>query len=486
MPCLHRIAALAGGVVLCVSAPMLRSQSLPPSFASDVASILSQKCISCHGPGQQMAGLNLSTAESIRSGGQHGPALVPGKAEESRLYRRITGQEQPAMPLGGKLADSEISTLKAWIDSGAKWEGGALNAALPPAPEKPRSWWAFQKPVRHEIPRSPDARWNANPIDGFVAAKLREKELAPAPPADKRILIRRAYLDVIGLLPEPAEVESFVNDTSPDAYAKVVDRLLASPHYGERWARHWLDVARYADSWGHIHDDDNPNAWRYRDYVIQAFNQDKPYNQFILEQVAGDELDQVTYDSLIATSFHRIGPRVHFREKQNPQYRYDYLDDMLSTTAKGFLGLTVNCARCHDHKFDPITRLDYYRMLASFFPTVDYDWPLATPEEIARYKAVKAEVDAETKPLKSEIRKIEAPYRKAYFEKKLATFPEDIQVAVHTPEEQRTPGQKLLATQVLTIGAAGKRDLKLSPADRERVREFEMRIQEIERELPKP
>jgi hypothetical protein len=266
---------------------------------------------------------------------------------------------------------------------------------------------------------------------------------------------------VIGLLPEPAEVESFVNDTSPDAYAKVVDRLLASPHYGERWARHWLDVARYADSWGHIHDDDNPNAWRYRDYVIQAFNQDKPYDQFILEQVAGDELDHVTYDSLIATSFHRIGPRVHFREKQNPQYRYDYLDDMLSTTAKGFLALTVNCARCHDHKFDPITRQDYYRMLASFFPTVDYDWPLAAPGEIAKYKAVKAEVDAQTKPLKSEVRKIEAPYRKAIFEAKLSTFPEDIQTAVHTPEEQRTPGQKLLAAQVMTIATAGRRDLHL-------------------------
>jgi hypothetical protein len=433
-----------------------------------------------------MAGFNLSTAESIRSGGQHGPALVPGKAEESRLYRRITGQEQPAMPLGGKLADSEISTLKAWIDSGAKWEGGALNAAGPPAPEKTRTWWAFQKPVRHEIPRSPDARWNANPIDGFVAAKLREKDLAPAPPAGKRTLIRRAYLDVIGLLPDPAEVESFVNDTSPDAYAKVVDRLLASPHYGERWARHWLDVARYADSWGHIHDDDNPNAWRYRDYVIQAFNQDKPYDHFILEQVAGDELDHVTYDSLIATSFHRIGPRVHFREKQNPQYRYDYLDDMLSTTAKGFLALTVNCARCHDHKFDPITRLDYYRMLASFFPTVDYDWPLAAPGEIAKYKAVKEEVDAQTKPLKSEIRKIEAPYRKAIFEQTLSTFPEDIQIAVHTPEEQRTPGQKLLATQVMTIATAGRRDLHLSEADGDRVRQLDARIKEIERRLPRP
>src|SRR5581483_6747103 len=372
-------------VMLCAAAPVLLAQS----FQRDIAPILSQKCVNCHGPAQQMSGLNLSTADSLRTGGAHGPVVVPGKSGESRLYRRITGQEQPAMPFGGKLTDAEINALKAWIDSGAHWEGGALTPAQAGAPQRPSTWWAFQKPVRHEPPVAADARWNRNPVDGFVAAKLQEKGLTPAPPADKSTLIRRAYLDVIGLLPEPAEVEAFVADNSPDAFTKVVDRLLASPHYGERWARHWLDVARYADSWGHIHDDNNPNAWKYRDYVIRAFNEDKPYNRFILEQLAGDELDHVTYDSLIATSFHRIGPRVHFREKQNPQYRYDYLDDMLSTTAKGFLALTVNCARCHDHKFDPITRLDYYRMLASFFPAVDYDWPLATPEEIARYKALK-------------------------------------------------------------------------------------------------
>ena len=473
--------------VLFCAVPLLRSQAAPSSFQRDVAPLFSQKCLTCHGPAQQMSGLNLSSADSLRAGGQHGPVVIGGKPVESHLYRRITGQEQPAMPLGGKLTGAEIAAIKAWIESGAQWDGGALTPAASPAiPDKARTWWSFQKPVRHDVPRSADARWNVNPIDGFVAAKLEEKGLAAAPRADKRTLIRRAYLDVIGLLPEPAEVEAFVKDDSPRAFEKVVDRLLASPHYGERWARHWLDVARYADSWGHIHDDDNPNAWRYRDYVIRAFNQDKPYDRFILEQVAGDELDDVTNDSLIATSFHRIGPRVHFREKQNPQYRYDYLDDMLSTTSKSFLALTVNCARCHDHKFDPISRLDYYQMLASFFPTVDYDWPLIPAAEYARYKAIKAEVDGETKPLRAEVRRIEAPYRKAIFEQKLATFPEDIQIAVHTPEEQRTAGQKLLAVQVMTIGAAGRRDLKMSAADRDRVREIEARIKEIERKLPPP
>ena len=164
---------------------------------------------------------------------------------------------------------------------------------------------------------------------------------------------------------------------SPDAWEKQVDRLLASPHYGERWGRHWLDVARYADSSGHIHDDDSPNAWKYRDYVIQSFNNDKPYDRFVIEQLAGDEVDEVTDETLIATGFHRVGPRVLFREKQNPQYRYEYLNDMVGTTSRAFLGLTVACARCHDHKFDPISQMDYYRMMAIFYPFIDYDYPLA-------------------------------------------------------------------------------------------------------------
>ena len=275
------------------------------------------------------------------------------------------------------------------------------------------------------------------------------------------------------MLPSPEEVEAFVKDPAPNAFESLIDRLLASPHYGERWGRHWLDVARYADSWGHIHDDDNPNAWRYRDYVIQSLNADKPYTQFILEQLAGDELDEVTYDSLIATGFNRIAPRVLFREKQNPHYRYDYLDDMIGTTSRAFLGLTVSCARCHDHKFDPIPQVDYYRMMAVFFPFVDYNHPLAPSDVVAEHERIRSEVAAQTKPLRERLKQIEEPYRKALFEKKLATFPEDVQAAVRTPEDQRTPGQKLLATQVLSINIGGRRDLGMqsrgprdSPEDR--------------------
>ncbi len=292
--------------------------------------------------------------------------------------------------------------------------------------------------------------------------------MEPAPQADRRTLIRRAYLDLVGLLPPADEVEAFVNDNSPDAWEKRVDALLASPHYGERWGRHWLDVARYADSWGHIHDDDNPNAWRFRDYVIKSFNNDKPYNRFIVEQLAGDEVDEVTYETLIATSFHRIAPRVLFREKQNPHYRYDYLDDMIGTTSRAFLGLTVSCARCHDHKFDPISQMDYYRMMAMFFPYIDYDHPLApagsrSPSTSRRRPRSKPKIQALTR----EVRRIEEPYREAAFQKRFETFPEDVRIAVRTPEEQRTPGQKLLASQMLSIRNTVARSLTLSDADRE-------------------
>jgi mono/diheme cytochrome c family protein len=458
------------------------------AFSQDAASILARNCISCHGPAQQMSSLDLSNRATALKGGQKsGPAIVSGNAAASPLFRRVTGQDQPAMPLGAKLSDADIATLKKWIDSGAAWDVVAAPVtAEKKFTEQQRNWWAFRKPVRHALPRSIDPRWNAHPIDAFIKKTLDEKGLEPAPAADRRTLIRRAYLDLIGLLPPPAEVEAFVNDSAPDAWPKRVDALLASPHYGERWARHWLDVARYADSWGHIHDDDNPSAWRYRDYVIKSFNQDKPYNRFILEQLAGDELDDVNYDTLIATSFHRIGPRVLFREKQNPHYRYDYLDDMIGTTSRAFLGLTVSCARCHDHKFDPILQMDYYRMMAVFFPFVDYNHPLATADEIAAQETRKAALEPKIQALTRQIRRIEEPYREAAFQKKLDTFPEDVRIAVRTPEEQRTPGQKLLATQMNSIRNTAGRQVTLSEADREARSKLQAQLRELQAQLPKP
>jgi hypothetical protein len=464
----HRLLALLALVVV----PLGRAQDRAVSFARDVAPILTGKCLQCHDARQRMGGLDLSTRERALA------AIVPGDAAASKLYRRVTGREEPRMPFGGELSNVEITTLERWIAAGASWDG-ASAAALG------RSAWVFRKPVRPATP-AVDAPWSAHPIDAFVKQMLDAKGLVPALPADRRTLARRAYLDLVGLLPTPDEVETFVRDPAPDAFAALVDRLLASPHYGERWGRHWLDVARYADSWGHIHDDDNPNAWRYRDYVIRSLNADKPYTRFILEQLAGDELDEVTFDGLVATSFNRIGPRVLFREKQNPHYRYDYLDDLIGTTSRAFLGLTVSCARCHDHKFDPISQADYHRMMSAFFPFVDYDHPLALGAVVAEHARIRSEVEREAKPLRARIRQIEEPYRRRLFDKRLLTFPPDVQAAVRTPEEQRTPGQQLLAGQILSISLGGRRDLGLGPEDRTAVAKLEAELREIEKRLPAP
>jgi hypothetical protein len=476
-----------------------------------VFSILKQKCLQCHGEAVQMSNLDLRTRESMLKGGENGPAIVPGNAEASRLYRRVAGLEKPVMPMAPMppLTSQEITALKSWIDQGAQYLNTAPVAAAAKGYEKgykeivftaeDRKWWAFQKPVRHSIPKLMKARGEAkpaNPIDAFIGSSLERKGLAHAPQADRNTLIRRAYLDLIGLLPTPEEVDGFLKDASPNAYENMIERLLSSPHYGERWGRFWLDVARYADSSGYEHDYDIANAWRYRDYVIKAFNQDKPYNRFIIEQLAGDELDERNYDSLIATTYYRIGPRVRYREKDNPYYRYEYLDDMIRTTFQGFMGLSVNCARCHDHKFDPISRMDYYRSMAMIFGNVDYNHPLAPPEKVAEYEKTRKEVEGKVRPLWRKIIELEAPYRKAQFEKRLARFPEEIQIAVKTPEEKRTPGQKLLAAQIAsydvdpdaaaTQAASGYRGIKVSETDEDIRRKLLSQIDELQKRLPPP
>jgi len=434
-----------------------------------------QRCYQCHGAQLQMSKLDLSSREGMLKGGEKGPVLVPGNAEASPLYLRVAGLQQPAMPMAPvpALSPAEVAMLRDWINQGAKWDSSPTAPhPVVPAPtsglsgtsykerqitDADRQWWAFQKPVRRSVPAVADARWSRNPIDGFVRSMLDKKGLEPAPEADRRTLIRRAYLDLVGLLPPVAEVDAFVKDPAPDAYEKLVDRLLASPHYGERWGRHWLDVVRYADSSGFEFDINIDNAWRYRDYVIRAFNQDKPYDRFVVEQLAGDEVDNPDSDSLIATTYYRVGPRVRFREKNYPSYRYDYMDDMIRTTFQGFMGLSVNCARCHDHKFDPISRLDYYKSMAAFWGYVEYDHPLAPKEQVEEYQKAMKAAEKEMTPLRQEIARIEKPYRDKQraqqVEDALKKYPADIQAAIRTPEAQRTLGQKLLVAQVLTQGA---------------------------------
>ncbi|MBY0506686.1 MAG: PSD1 and planctomycete cytochrome C domain-containing protein [Bryobacteraceae bacterium] len=328
-------------------------------FTETVLPSLKRDCQGCHGAALALSGLDLRTRESLLKGGKRGAAVVPGKASESLLLRMIEGVDGLQMPPGGekqKLSPAVRHAFREWIDAGAPWKA-----------EGPAKWtyaeadlWAFQPLRRFASPMT---------IDGFIDAKLRERGMAPASKADRRTLIQRVTVDLTGLRATHEEVKAFVADQSPQAWEKLVDRLLASPRYGERWGRHWLDVARYADSGGYSNDFERPNAWRYRDYVIRSFNADKPYDRFVREQIAGDELYPGDAEALIATGFLRGGPWEHTAMSVEAVTRQMFLDDVTHATASTFLGLTLGCARCHDHKFDPLPTRDYYRMQAVFAST---------------------------------------------------------------------------------------------------------------------
>jgi mono/diheme cytochrome c family protein len=346
-------------------------------FEDRVRPILADRCLSCHGSEKPKGGLRLDSLAALLQGGDRGPAIVPGKPEDSLLIQAIRHGEALQMPPKAKLPPQEIADLAAWVKSGAPWPDAttAVRAAAVEGrgfTEEERSFWAFQKAVALAGPAVRDGAWVKSPLDRFILAKLEANGLRPAPPADRRTLIRRVYFDLTGLPPTPEAVEAFVRDESPDAFAKVIDSLLASPRYGERWGRHWLDVARYADSNGMDENLAMGNAWHYRDYVIAAFNNDKPYDLFLKEQLAGDLLPPGDPDRsaehLMATGFLCIGPKM-LAEDDPVKMEMDIIDEQVDTVGRAFLGLTLGCARCHDHKFDPISQADYYSLAGIFKST---------------------------------------------------------------------------------------------------------------------
>jgi hypothetical protein len=385
-----------------------------------------------------MANLDLRSRDAALKGGGHGPALVPGDAAGSRLYRHITGQEKPQMPMGGRLTDAEIAIIKNWIDSGAPWDATEAVPMKHDFTGQQRRFWAFQKVTKPAVPKVAGLR---NPIDAFVVSKLQAQNLKPNPPADKITLLRRAYFDLIGLPPTPEDAQSFLADRSPAAFEHVVDRLLASPQYGERWGRHWLDLARYADSAGFKADETRPNVWRYRDYVIQSFNEDKPYDRFVKEQIAGDELYPDNAAARIATGFDRLWPDES--NLANPiLMRQEILNDITDTVGAVFMGMTYGCARCHDHKFDPILQTDYYRLQA-FFANVRNDdrTSLLTGEQEIAYRKQRAEWENQTREIRAKMEEILAPVRVKKTQDSIGMFPKEAQDAVFMPAADRSPMQ---------------------------------------------
>jgi hypothetical protein len=389
-------------------------------FERDVAPIFLRHCAGCHNPSDKAGGLSLMSRDGAYAAGKSGePAVKPGDIDDSYIITRIDAGEMPPAGKGKPLAGAELATLKRWIESGALWPKDRVLSPLEltTATRAGRDWWCL-KPLGN--PRPPTVKrtaWMRNPIDAFVLEKLEEKQLAPAPPADKRTLLRRVTFDLIGLPPTPSEISAFLADGSPEAYEHVVDRLLASPHYGERWARHWLDVVHFGESQGFERDKPRPGAYRYRDWVIAAFNEDLPYDEFVRLQLAGDVLRPDDPEAVDATGYLVAGPWDEVGETQQSAamkavVREDSLEDLVGTTSQTFLGLTANCARCHDHKFDPISQLDYYRLRSALSGVRHGERESLAAAGKAAADARRQALDGEASELERKLAALEEPVRR--------------------------------------------------------------------------
>jgi cytochrome c553 len=368
-------------------------------FKTEVRAVLNANCVKCHGGEKVLSGFDLTTREGLLAGGASGVSVIAGNSKESPLIDYLAHRKEPFMPLEQpRLSADTVSTVARWIDLGAAYDKPLVDRAPKrPAPMQvtsaDRKYWAYA-PLKGAFPEGAG-------IDSFVRSMQKEKRLKAAPEAPRSTLIRRLYFDLTGLPPEPAAVNAFRNDKSPDAYEALVNRLLASPHFGERWARHWLDVARFAESHGFEHDYNRQYAFHYRDFVIRAFNNDLPYDQFVRWQLAGDELAPDDPLALTATGFLSAGVHpTQITTSDAERLRYDSMDDMLATTGSAMLATTVGCARCHDHKYDPIPTKDYYRMLSAFTTTVraDVTLDLGSLEEVPAVGFVKASADRQPTP----------------------------------------------------------------------------------------
>jgi hypothetical protein len=436
----------------------------PLTFERDVRPILKAYCLDCHGGSEKLEGkLDLRLRRTAERGGKSGPALVAGHADESLMLLRMQEGEMP--PGEKKVPEEQIALIERWVASGAatlRPEPESLPPGIGITPEE-RAYWAFQPLERPEPPRAqPDDRVRT-PIDAFLLERLREKGLDFSPEADRPTLIRRAAADLTGLPPSPEEVEAFVADPAPDAYERMIDRLLDSPAYGERWGRHWLDVAGYADSEGNGSDDTpRPYAYKYRDYVIRSLNADKPLNQFVIEQMAGDELvprpwanlSPSQVEILAATGFLRmVADGTAAGAADEPLAANQVVADSLKVVGSSLLGLTVGCAQCHDHKYDPIPQADYFRLRAIFEPALDpQHWRRPSQRLVSLYsdaeRARAAEIEAQAQEMQKEIQAKTRRFMDAAFEKELAKFPEDkrpaLRAAYETPARKRTDEQKAL------------------------------------------
>ena len=465
----------------------------PPSieFNRDIAPILINNCLECHHRGKASGGLNVALIEAIRRGGESGPAIAGDPKTPSLLMLKIDAGEMPPQERGKRrsLTQDQITTLRSWVNSGADWpknrELGLHEQTV--RVEESRNFWSFQPVRRPVVPQAKQIDVAVHPIDAFIEEKLAKMGIEPGEAATPHHLLRRAWMDLVGLPPSPDEQEKYCKDSSPKAYEDLVDRLLANRGYGERWGRYWLDLVRYADSNGYERDGAKPSVWRYRDYVIDSLNRDKPYDRFVLEQIAGDELPDRSKETVIATGFHALGA---WQDEVDPleaaQYRADELDDMLRTTAQTFLGVTIGCARCHNHKFDPISMVDYYSLSAILAPLKrpnvgrdDRDRPLGSLAELAAVRN-RDERIAELNPLITRLRtKTEAEW----LESGKSQLPDEVVASFRSSPKDRNPTQNQL---IQKHSAQWQAEITAAmPEDRrQQVAEIEQSIQKLRQETP--
>jgi mono/diheme cytochrome c family protein len=405
-------------------------------FETKVRPLLAKHCFKCHGEKKDKGGLRMISRGSLLKGGESGASVVPGKPDESLLIEAVR-YESLEMPPAGKLPDSDIRLLESWVKAGAFWPetDEAVRESHTQFSDEDRAWWSFQPVKKPAVPKS-KSDWVRNEIDSFILRKLRKSRLTPAPEADRRTLIRRLYADLIGLPPTAEEIDAFLKDKSDDAYEKLVDRLLDSPRYGEKWARQWLDLVRFSESDGYRKDDFRPTLWRYRDYVIRSFNDDKPYDQFVQEQVAGDELAPDDPDSVTATAYWRLY-LYEYNQRDVRTHWTAIMDELTDVSGEVFLGLGMGCAKCHDHKFDPILRRDYFRFQAFFSSILPRDdLPIGTREQKDAYAKQLAIWQEKTKTIRDQITTLEAPYNAKARQLAVEKFPPDIRVIAGKPPSE--------------------------------------------------
>ncbi len=438
--------------------PPTREQSA--FFENRIRPLLAENCYGCHGQERQRNSLRVDSRTALLLGGYRGPAIVPFHPEESLLLKAVRRTQGIKMPPKKTIDARHVDALERWIRMGAPWP----QSSTPPPDEAAtlqitaadRDYWAFRPITRPQPPHAQGSDRRSGAIDAFVLARLKAEKITPQPTADRRTLMRRLTFDLTGLPPRPRDVAAFLADASPNAYEKVVDRLLASPRYGERWGRHWLDLVRYAQSDGYEFDGEKPFAWRYRDYVVDSWNSDKPYDLFVREQLAGDELESVSDESLIATGYYRLGVWEMSADDKRLAH-YDELHDVIETTSTAFLGLTVACARCHDHRSDPISQRDYYRTLAFFHNMRPYAEPKYSPEDSVLVPLTDKETAAKwseqhrerLQGAEKKLQEFIKPVRERLFEERLAALPAKLREAYAIPKNERDSEQSLLARDAL-------------------------------------